>query len=246
MFTNVYILFGFLLLFCSVGTSKRFPSYIKKCHQSDPHIKHCCIKALDSVKQHFANGIPEFGFPPMNPLVIPEISLDSDNSFKAAFKNVTIFHLDTLEVKDINFNLQENRFELKIFFPHLRISSIYNIQGKILFLQLDGHGPADGNLTGVDADVTLQAQRYKKGNNEHLKFSTMEIDEKVHKAIFKFEGLFRNNPELTEQTNKILNENIDEILQELRPSIHLAIKQTVLGLISRLFEKFSVKELFPE
>ncbi|RZC41970.1 takeout-like [Asbolus verrucosus] len=223
-----------------------FASYIQKCRQSDPDVKHCYINAIEQIKSHFDQGVPEFSIPPMNPLVVPEVSLVNGGSFKATFKDIKIYHLQELKVLDIDIDLNNNQARVKLLLPKLRITSNYDITGKILFLQLNGNGSADGNLTNVSVDVELQGERYKKGGQEYIKFSSMEINEKLHQPVFRFEGLFRENPELTEQTNKVVNENIDEILDELRPAIHIAISEAVLGIIKPMFEKFSVKELFPE
>lgn len=37
--------------------------------------------------------------------------------------------------------------EVKVKFPHVRIKSNYIVNGRILILNLDGRGPADGNYS---------------------------------------------------------------------------------------------------
>ncbi|XP_044268732.1 uncharacterized protein LOC123013924 [Tribolium madens] len=232
------------LVICLIGTCKRFPSYMNKCYRNDNTTKTCLIEAVYKLKANFKRGIPEFGLPPMNPLILPQVSLENNDSFNAVFRNVEIFYLDELIIQDIDFNLNKNEFETKLIFPKLRIKSNYHIKGHILFFQLDGNGPADGNFTNVEVETKLQGRRYQKKGREYIKFFKMEVKEHVSKADFKFDGLFKDNLELTRQMNEIVNENIDELLLELQPAIHVAIEQTVLGLIARIFEKFSIQELF--
>ncbi|EFA03577.2 Circadian clock-controlled protein-like Protein [Tribolium castaneum] len=235
---------AFLFVICSTATSKRFPSYINKCYRNNNTTKTCFTEAVYTLRAHFKRGIPEFSLPPMNPLILPQVLLENEDNFNAEFKNVEIFHLDQLVIQDIGFNLSRNEFETKLIFPKLRIKSNYHVKGRILFFELDGNGPADGNFTDVQVETKLQGRRYQKGSREYIKFCKMEVKESVSKAHFRFDGLFKGNMELTRQMNQIVNENVDEFLTELQPAIHVAIEQTVLALVGRIFDKFSIQELF--
>lgn len=108
---------------------------------------------MNEIRNHFNSGIPEFDLPPMDPLVVPEISLDSDDSFKASFKNVKIYHLNELKIEDISVNWNDNVVKIKLQLPHLRMTSDYSLQGKILFLQLQGEGKADGNFSNIHLKI---------------------------------------------------------------------------------------------
>lgn len=50
-------------------------SYFPRCHIDDPELGKCLIKATETVRQHIKKGVPELNIPPIDPLVIPEITL---------------------------------------------------------------------------------------------------------------------------------------------------------------------------
>lgn len=94
-----------------------------------------------------ASGIPELPLPPMNPLVLPEAGLNNGDNFRASFKNIQVFYADEFKIDHLKVDLDKTHIELTLTFPRLRIRSQYTIDGKILILQLQGQGPADGNFS---------------------------------------------------------------------------------------------------
>ena len=193
--------------------------------------------------------MPELRLPPLSPLVFPYAALNTGNAFKASFKDITIYGMENFELKHFNLDLENNQIELKLHFPVVRIKSIYNIKGDILILRLDGHGNADGNFTNLDANVLLQAQREVKKGREYFKIDAGDTVKKLDiifdKANLEFEDIFKNNEELTRNTNRIISENIHEIFNELRPVIDETVSKFVIGTIGDLFNRYSLEDLFP-
>lgn len=95
--------------------------------------------------------------------------------------------------------------------------------------------------------ATMNGQRYYQQDKQYLKLTDTVIEQiDFGKPNFQFYNLFRNNPELTEQTNKILNANMQELLNDLRPTLEQTIGKTVMEFIGRVFTRFSIEELFPK
>ncbi|KAL1490585.1 hypothetical protein ABEB36_013254 [Hypothenemus hampei] len=240
-------LISFMVLLCESAKVKKFPTYIQKCHQNDVDFENCLLKAIQNVKPHLINGIPEFRLPKMNPLILPEVGIDAGAGFIAKFENVEIYDADKFIIQKFNVKLNENKIKFDLSFPHIRIKARYFIFGKVMFFNLDGSGPADGNISDCRVIATMNGQRYYQQDKQYLKLTEIVIDDiDFGKPNFKFADLFRNNPELTDQTNKILNENMPELLEELRPTLEQTIGNTVLEFISRVFTRFSLEELFPK
>ncbi|XP_044752570.1 protein takeout-like [Coccinella septempunctata] len=226
--------------------TKKLPNYITYCHRDDPQLNECVAKAIHQVKPHLAEGIPEFQLPSMNPLFLPEASLESGENFKCTFKNIEVFYADEFILKNVDIDLKNNRVEMVIVFPRLRIKSIYAVSGKLLILQLDGSGPSDGNFTNVEARMIMNGSRYTKNNKEYMNFDKNELKLNVGRPILNFENLFGQNEELNVQTNRIINENIEGIIEELSPVLNKVISEFIFGLIGRIFARFSLEELFPK
>lgn len=80
---------------------------------------------------------------------------------------------------------------------------------------------------------------------EYLIFDTIDLDVDLKNGKMYYADLFKGNPELTENTNRIVNDNIVDILGDLKPVINKTIGDIILLLIKQVFERFSVDELFP-
>jgi len=235
-----------VLLCISFVTSKKIPPYIELCHRNDPNLLDCFRKAVEQIRPHLLKGIPELLIPPMNPLVLPQAGLDNGNSFKATFRNIEVYYADEFNLQHLNVDLPNNHVELVLSFPRLRIKSQYDIDGRILILQIKGNGPADGNFTDVTGKLVVDGGRYMKNGKEYISFDKNSLQLNLGKPVFKFDNIFRDNRELNEQTNKIINENVIDIIDELRPVIDSTVSQFIFGVVGRIFNRFSFDELFPK
>lgn len=85
----------------------------------------------------------------------------------------------------------------------------------------------------------------KKGR-EYINFDKIVLD--LHFGVpntLVFENIFRGNQELTDQTNKIISENIEGIMMEVKPVFDETVAQLVLGLLRGVFDRYSLDDLFP-
>lgn len=101
----------------------------------------------DVVIPHLPKGIKQMQIPPMEPLEIPKADLDTGSTLQAHFTNIKVYHSSEFDIRSLNVDLNNNKIVMRIFFPRMRIISDYKINGRLLILQLNGAGPADGNLS---------------------------------------------------------------------------------------------------
>lgn len=109
----------------------------------------------EDIRPHLAKGIKEMGIPALEPLIIPEVSLDSGATFTANFKNLHVYHATEFVLNSVNLNLDVNTAKLDLHFPRLRLISDYNIKGHILILDLNGNGKSDGNISKYRDHINL-------------------------------------------------------------------------------------------
>ncbi|KAH1024373.1 hypothetical protein HUJ05_003864 [Dendroctonus ponderosae] len=219
--------------------------FIQVCKRNDPNLEQCVIKNVEILRPMMKRGIPELFVPSMNPLEIPEASLSGSQSFQASFKNIQLYGADQFKLESFETDFKTYHIKVKLSFPSLRIKSLYNIKGRILILNLDGHGPADGNYTNVRTSLSLKGEQFQKNNKEYVKWHKEDIDISIGKINLYFEQIFGSNEELNDQTNRVINENIDQLIEELQPVIQKIVSEFVFSLINRLFAKYSMDELFP-
>ncbi|XP_060517808.1 uncharacterized protein LOC132696791 [Cylas formicarius] len=225
--------------------AKGLPSYLKLCNRNDPNLSKCINENVEIIRPKLKQGIPELFIPSLDPLLISRATLDSGNAFKATFTNIELFYADKFHLHNFDMDLEKYKVDIKIGFPTLRIKSIYNINGRLLVLNLNGKGPADGNYTNVQAHLNLKGTPFNKNNKNFVKWEREKIDITIEKSHLFFDKIFGDNEQLNDQTNRVINENIDTIIEELQPVIQGVVSDFVFGVVNRLFSRYSINDLFP-
>lgn len=93
--------------------------------------------------------------------------------------------------------------------------------------------------------MKADGKHYTRDGKDFVKLGNYKIDVDLGKPHLQFDNIFGDNEELNDQTNKTFNENITELIEELKPLIIEVISQFVFGIESRVFDRYSFDELFP-
>lgn len=83
--------------------------------------------------------------PQMEPLLVSSATLDSGN-FVAAFENSQLYGLSKFKIRDINFDVKNNKIALRVDFDEIQSFSDYRVKGRILILDLNGAGKANATF----------------------------------------------------------------------------------------------------
>lgn len=72
------------------------------------------------------------------------------------------------------------------------------------------------------------------------------FDLEIGKLLLHFDDVFHHNKELNEQTNKIINDNGNELAEDFKTIIKDIIYAFASNIVNKIFEKYSLDQLFPE
>lgn len=97
----------------------------------------------------------------------------------------------------------------------------------------------------IKGSMEATGEHYTKNGKDYIKLGNYKIDVDIGKPHLKFGRIFGDNDELNERTNNMINENIVEIAEEIKPVIIEVIAQFVFGIERRVFDKYSYDVLFP-
>lgn len=75
-------------------------------------------------------------------------------------------------------------------------------------------------------------------------FDVIDLDLSLDGAFLYLDNLFKHNAELSVHTNRIIADNMDSIISELKPVIKNSFEQVILGLLEKVMERYSLDELF--
>ncbi|XP_069688396.1 protein takeout-like [Periplaneta americana] len=238
-----------ILGFCAGAHALKLPSYIKACSRNDPNINDCAKKSATEAIPHFINGDPKYRIPPLEPIIINELSVKKgSNNFGMEFiaTNAEMRGLKDTVIREIRLDLKKQHIEYDLLFPEVNITSRYNISGRVLVLPITGDGIAEINLKNVSCVI---AYDFVKKLNPELKqevlipskstltFNAMAM--KIHLS-----NLFNGDKFLGDNMNHFLNENWQELIREMGPPVGEAINQFVSALLSNVFELVPYDDAF--
>lgn len=99
-------------------------------------------------------------------------------------------------------------------------------------------------LAQVSAKALISARKTKRNSKEYLVPNEADVDVAFGGASLHFTDIVKGNPMLTEKFNEILNENIQQVLVDVKPVIVEMLGKVILRLVSGVFDTFPLNELF--
>lgn len=98
----------------------------------------------------------------------------------------------------------------------------------------------------LETQAVINGQRFGRRGKEYINFSKIKLDIQFgNPNSMVFDNIFRGNKELTDQTNRVISENIEGIMMEIKPVFDDTVAQLVLGLLRGVFNRYSLDDLFP-
>ncbi|XP_012275262.1 uncharacterized protein LOC105696952 [Orussus abietinus] len=224
------------------------PSYIKPCKRSDPDIDNCITNAIESLREKLAEGIPELGAPPIEPLYLDQIRLLKGPTGARLDVNITNLQVDgpsKFKVSNLKANVDDVVFTFKVGFDRLSFKGRYQIDARILLLRLAGDGTITGNFTGYNSDVILRAHKFSKNDKVYLNFERMQVVIRIGGASVYLSNLFGGDPILGPASNEILNANSALFLEEVKPVLETSLADLFTDVANKIVTTFTYDELFP-
>lgn len=140
----------------------------------------------------YAQGIPEYGVPPIEPLQLGTVQINSGQSsgslqFSLRMMNTTMHHFsESVQVKSIKGFSRDLSKPMKLYWaistPEVEVRAKYDVNGKILILPVVSQGDVVINLRNVHAKsrITVEPEQRADGQS-YLKIVDYKTIAKVEK-----------------------------------------------------------------
>ncbi|KAI5715479.1 hypothetical protein M8J77_016699 [Diaphorina citri] len=220
-----------------------------QCKQKDPTFDECVKKATVLAKPYIAKGVPSLSIPPVEPFGIPMIMLEQGTgavNYKANLKDVKITGLSSYKFDEIKVDLPQHKVTAKVHVPVLFLESDYDINGRALLVPIRGMGLFRANLTNVNAHVKMNGKVIKKKGQEYFEAKDTMIKLTIGETQAHFGNLFNGDSVLSEATNKFINENANDIVEEVKPAIEMVASMLLDDIANKIFKNIPVSKVFPE
>ncbi|XP_052740978.1 circadian clock-controlled protein daywake [Bicyclus anynana] len=217
----VFLLFA---LYCFDGVLSN--SLIAPCKIDD---QACIDKSVGEASTKIIQGIPELGIEPSDPLFIEKIE-GNLSILKYKFFNSTIIGYKDCHISDLKVSKELTSVHYVLNCPQLKMSGLYEIDGRLIILPVEGKGDFD-LITGkykieVDSDLKLTPGSDGKSRlaikNYKLKCTPLTA---IH---FDFRNLFNGQKDLSDAVHKFANGNWDEVAKLVQdPVFNAAIGKII-------------------
>ncbi|KAK9751315.1 hemolymph juvenile hormone binding protein (JHBP) [Popillia japonica] len=209
------ILLVTLLFFCGYVSSQELPSYITLCVRTRPDFHQCCIDSAVKAIPHILKGDKRFKVPSLSPLKVP---------------------------RDVIIDFKSNKINITLLMDYLKILGRYEIDGQLL-VPLRGNG--DLNITTENTQISylVDFSIVNRGGQDYIQMDKDDLQLRSEKVYYHLDNLF-GNPQLSEQTNRILNENANEVGNEINGPVRETIRSIVNGLFANYLTKYPLDQVF--
>lgn len=239
-----------LLAVLCVAEALKLPPYIKPCRRNDPKLDECGLKNGKEAVARFVNGDRKYKIPNLSPLTLYNFKVDSGSrtvGINLNFKEAQIHGLGGVDIRATRFDLTKKRIEFDLVWDVFYVLGDYEINGRVLVLPIQGHGPA--NITVTNLVVTFgfdyELVPKKKTGKDHVSLTTSNVKFEIGRAYFDLKNLFNGDRLLGENMNVFLNENWKEVTNELGPSLADAIGEVIRQIIQQIVDVVPYDNIFP-
>ncbi|XP_011171036.1 uncharacterized protein LOC105203821 [Solenopsis invicta] len=224
------------------------PSYIRICgrNSSNDVYGQCIADNINNVKNTICSqGLPEFNVPPVEPMIIDKIVVYDRDSFKLISTDAKIRGLCDFEITSHNVSSDKLRFEIDFKFKRLTVDAKYDFDIQILVsLAHKGLIHVTGDDTGLKWEVQLK-EVTKNGKTE-IYASKVKTKLIITKKIgFELNDKEEGLSQLHEIISKTLNDNYEEIINTLKPSIEAKASKIIMSILNKItYNNF--EQMFPD
>ncbi|CAB3220999.1 unnamed protein product [Arctia plantaginis] len=238
----------FVVVSCVASSDKsyiNFGSFV--CPREEKALGKCLQDALNTYIPQLSTGVPEYGVPPCEPLIVPALSIQQSSgpiSVVSSYSDVTVKGPSTMRVKHVEVNSKKHQVIVKLHIPELKMTGHYQLSGQILMLPIEGEGDFSAVYGDIDAKVTIILGRKHRLNNvDALTCKQLDVSFHVGYASMHLDNLFGSEGELSNTMNKFLNENWQSLAEELQAPMEEALKDFLKPLADHAFGTLNADDI---
>ncbi|XP_026323307.1 protein takeout-like [Hyposmocoma kahamanoa] len=217
------------------------------CPREEKALGRCLRDVLNNYIPHIATGLPEYGIPPCEPLLIPSLTVKQSAGpihVTSSYHDVVVKGPASMRVKDVRVNAKKHQVVAKLYIPELRMKGNYKVTGQLLMLPIEGDGKFSAKYSDINAIVTIVLGRlHRELAPDALACEDLDVKFHVGQASMQLENLFGGNNELGNAMNRFLNENWQKLAEELQTPMEEALRDFLKPLGDHAFATLDADDI---
>ncbi|XP_067640645.1 protein takeout isoform X2 [Eurosta solidaginis] len=221
-------------------------SNFDKCKRDDNFDK-CLVNAVNSAIVLLKDGNKEFGIPPLEPLAVKSLVIDSGNApitLKQTLKNLLVHDLiSTSKVQRYRTDLKSHLIICDSKTDRLEMVGDYEMTGRILLLPITGSGKANMTLINTHIEHHLIGEPFMRDGVKYMRLKEYRVDLNPKRVYMQFDNLF-NDRLLSQTMNRFLNDNWEIVFNELKIGYARSFGKIFREISNKLFEDVPFDSIF--
>ncbi|XP_070156096.1 protein takeout-like [Polyergus mexicanus] len=217
---------------------------VTTCKRNSTDYSTCLKAAVKEAWPRFVEGLPEFDFPRLDPILYKDgkVIFNKNGINAEANVNATVFGLALTRILDVRPHFLDDvfRLEIDIITPKMFIHSYVSGQANLFGMRARGTGNL--NITMHENRVTHDIIGYVK--NDTWTVQHHRIIMTVERIKFHLSDFFDGSKELNDILEDFINEYWPPIYRELAPTIFEVIDPFLVNIDNRFFSKVSFSKVF--
>ncbi|KAI4499872.1 hypothetical protein M0802_005128 [Mischocyttarus mexicanus] len=214
--------------------------FLESCSKTDPNLENCLARSANVLAEHFRNGLPELGYPEIEPIILDELHISlggGPDGYKARFMDIHAKGVSSLKVTGLRTRLSDDEVQVQLILtiPKIRADAKYRSSGTLILVQASGAGDYWGNYEGVKAKVFIRAKPYLNQGRRFLRLQQLKMDFSVQNIKMGVENVHDGNTILQAALNLFINSNSQELLKEMKPDLRRKLVQVMSNFIEKIF-----------
>lgn len=235
-----------VLAAADLAAARDLPEFLHVCKRNDPNVEACIKESVEHLRPHLVKGEPEYNIPSLEPLQLGELIAAQTAGIRVMAKDIKVYGASNFEVTDLKADLDRLVFNVDVALPNIFVQGMYEIDGKVLLLPIQGSGPMTGNFTDCKGAVQFVGRLDDANGEKYLKINDFKMKIAVGKGTMQLDNLFGGERALGDAVNSAINSNFDGFLRELQPIVEQALADAFLEIGNSIVAQFTYEQLFPE
>ncbi|KAF2900821.1 hypothetical protein ILUMI_05360 [Ignelater luminosus] len=233
---------------CATGLD--LPPDFQKCKRSDNNVNECLKAAIQDALPKLKDGLPAFGFPKIQPLDIPSITVGEGKGAVHVIQNfndVKIYGIPLAVLDKVDAKLTDTSVAIDISatLKEVKIEAKYDFNGRILLLPIVGNGNSAVQFENVKAQVHFGCKLITKKNKGYIDCNDVTIKLDPQKIVFNFDNLFNGDERLGTEMNRLLNDNWKEIWEDVKHGYEDSLSIIIQDIGNKIIKKVPYDDLIP-
>ncbi|CAG9791151.1 unnamed protein product [Diatraea saccharalis] len=221
----------------------------QRCRQKDPKLNDCLKSAVPDALRKMKLGVPSLSVPPMEPLHVSTINIDSGAGpvvITQNYKNIKLHGLTDTILTTYKADLSQYRLRTDSLTPKMEFIADYVMKGRILVLPIQGKGIANITMLNLVVKHDIIGEPVSRDGQTFMHVREYRVRFHPQRVLLHFSNLFNGDRRLGDQMNIFLNENSELVFNELKEAYEKSLSSVFQDVSNKIFDKVPMNKIFLE